>query len=88
VEEHGAGRQLVRLRAWPFPSPAVLVMALGLLVLGAGAALDGAWAASGILVAVSAGLLVRVSIDCASALAALYCAVARTAAADARRTDP
>jgi hypothetical protein len=87
VEEHGAGRQLVRLRAWPRASPAVLVLAVVLLLLGAGAALDGAWAASGLLLAVSAALLVRLSNDCAAALAALYCAVARTAAADARRGD-
>lgn len=87
VEEHGAGRQLVRLRAWPRPAPLVLALVLVLLLLGAGAAADGAWAATAVLAGVSAALLLRVSNDCASALAALYCAVARTAAAGARRED-
>ncbi len=87
VEEHGAGRQLVRLRAWPLPSPVVLTMALGLLLLATGAAADGARAAAAVLVVASAALMVRASNDCAAALAALYCAAARTAAADARRPD-
>lgn len=85
VEEHGAGRQLVRLRAWPRVSPPVLAPALGLVLLGAGAAADGAWAAAAVLAAAASALLVRVSNDCAAALAAVYCAAARTAAADARR---
>jgi hypothetical protein len=85
VEEHGAGRQLVRLRAWPRPSTPVLALAAGLLLLGAGAAADEAWAAAAVLAGAAGALLLRVSNDCASALAALYCAAARTAAAGARR---
>jgi GT2 family glycosyltransferase len=87
VEEHGAGRQLVRLRAWPRPAPAVLALTLVLLLLGAGAAADGAWSAAAVLAGASVALLVRVSNDCAAALAALYCGVARTAAAGARRGE-
>ncbi|MBV9774606.1 MAG: glycosyltransferase [Gemmatimonadetes bacterium] len=85
VEEHGGGRQLVRLRAWPRPASIVLWLALGLLVLGTGAAADGAWAAAAVLTLAAGALLLRVSNDCASALAALYCAAARTAADERRR---
>lgn len=84
VEEHGAGRQLVRLRAWPLPSPLVLALALGLLLLGAAAAVDGAWTAAAVLALAAGAILLRVSNDCAAALAALYCAAARTGA---RRAD-
>jgi glycosyltransferase involved in cell wall biosynthesis len=85
VEEHGAGRQLVRLRAWPRPSGVALALAFGLLLLAAGAAADAAWAATAILGVAAMGLLLRISNDCAAALAALYCATARTSAADGRR---
>jgi GT2 family glycosyltransferase len=44
VEEHGAGRQLTRLRAWSRPARPVPVVAGGLLALAVGAVLDGATA--------------------------------------------
>ncbi|MDH3602477.1 MAG: hypothetical protein OEU26_22915, partial [Candidatus Tectomicrobia bacterium] len=49
IEEHGAGRQLLRLKSWPhIPIPT----AVGILLLGGlamAAASQGAWLASGVL---------------------------------------
>jgi GT2 family glycosyltransferase len=75
VEEHGAGRQMVRWRLWPRPStPAVLAaVLLGLVALGA--ALDRAWLATALLGAAAGVLAWRVAVDCGSALAAMERAV-------------
>ena len=71
VEEHGGGRQLVRLRAWPTCSPAALVLSLGLGALCAGAATQGAWAASLVLGASALLSFARTSLECARAMGTL-----------------
>jgi GT2 family glycosyltransferase len=60
VEEHGAGRQLVRLHAWPRPARAAVLLVLGLLALAMAAASDHAWFAASALavVAMAVGLFI------------------------------
>ncbi len=71
VEEHGAGRQLLRLRSWPTFSSLAFPFSLLLVLLAAAAAADGAWAA-GIPLAGLAGLLLgRMLVESASAVAVL-----------------
>ncbi|HEV2751899.1 MAG TPA: glycosyltransferase [Gemmatimonadales bacterium] len=49
VEEHGGGRQLVRLRCWPDVPVRGPVLSLALAALAVGAAHDHAWAAAAVL---------------------------------------
>lgn len=67
IEEHGAGRQLLRPRTWPSPSRLALGLAGVLAVLATMAHRDGAWMA-GILPLLGAGaglLLVHTSVAAA-----------------------
>jgi len=69
TEEHGAGRQLTRVRAWPRSSPGASIAA-GLLALLAGAAaVGGAVGVAGVLAAVVLALTLMVLRDCAAAIA-------------------
>jgi hypothetical protein len=79
VEEHGAGRQLVRFRLWPnfwFPG---LVVAVLLSALSLGAALDGVWVACAILGAAAVVLSGLVIQDCATAASILLNALDKQA---------
>ncbi len=78
VEEHGAGRQLVRFRSWPRCSPGGLALTLLLSALSVGAALDQAWVASVILVAPAALLAVSMVHECATATGAFLRALRAT----------
>jgi GT2 family glycosyltransferase len=49
VEEHGAGRQMIRLRSWPRFSWTGPTLISCLAALSAVAAIDGAWSSSGVL---------------------------------------
>ena len=71
VEEHGAGKQFVRLHAWPRCSPVGLAVTLLFTLLSAGAALDRAWLASLILGAIALLLGLRTLQECGAAMAAL-----------------
>ena len=64
IEEHGSGRQLVRLRAWPRGRPGWLAFGVGLALLAAGAAATGAVVAAALLAAAALGVIVRVALDC------------------------
>ncbi len=71
IEEHGQGRQLVRIKAWPRWAPAGFVLAAvsgGLLT---GAAVTGAWGAAVALGLTTFALLIRPLRDCAAAMAAV-----------------
>ena len=68
IEEHGAGKQLVRFRSWPVWSLGGLLLLLLFALLSTGAALDGAWVASLILGAVALLLALRMLEECANAL--------------------
>jgi glycosyltransferase involved in cell wall biosynthesis len=67
VEEHGAGRQLARLRAWPRCAGMTASVAAGLAVLGGLAYLNGAAVAAGILEATALLIAGQVGVDVALA---------------------
>lgn len=71
VEEHGAGRQLVRARARPIVSRTWLGSAGVLGALAVAAGLDAAWLASGLLAGAALVPVARIAADCGSALAAV-----------------
>jgi hypothetical protein len=75
VEEHGAGRQLVRIRSWPRCSRIGAGVALAFAALAAGAALDGAWAAAAIMGVVALSIVVSTLQDCATAAGVLRLAL-------------
>jgi hypothetical protein len=75
IEEHGAGRQLVRLRAWPCGGAGWLGLGIGLALLAAAAATEGAAVAAALLAGTALAVTGRVALDCASALAVVRNAV-------------
>jgi glycosyltransferase involved in cell wall biosynthesis len=78
VEEHGAGRQLLRYRFWPRPPVMGLALALVLAVLAVAAGLDGAWAACALLGVGALAVLLRIVQECASGGASLMAALRNT----------
>ena len=79
LEEHGAGRQLVRFQLWPRPSGLVLVL-IGLFSgLALAATYDGAWLAASVLGLVGGGLALRACLDCAVATGSWLTALHRGA---------
>jgi hypothetical protein len=70
IEEHGAGKQLVRFRAWPrYPIAGVgAILLLG--ALSVGAAFDQAWFATALLGTGAAVLVLRQLRECAVATTA------------------
>jgi GT2 family glycosyltransferase len=75
IEEHGAGRQLLRVRSWPRLSTLGLLLATLLGVLAVAAAGDGAWAAAITLTVLQLLLASRMLVESASAVAVLGAAV-------------
>jgi O-antigen biosynthesis protein len=71
IEEHGAGRQLIRLRSWPRWSPAGVVVILLFAFLSTAAALDQSWFACVILGAITVLLALRTLQEHAMAMAAI-----------------
>jgi hypothetical protein len=75
VEEHGAGRQLMRFRAWPrWPAWAALLVA-GLGALATMAALDGAYLVAAIIDVLAALVLLRLVADAALAMGLILQAI-------------
>jgi len=83
IEEHGAGRQLVRFRSLPRCSSGGVALALVFATLSTGAAFDRAWAACTILGAAAVLLALRTLQDCASATAVILRALHATKRAGA-----
>lgn len=69
VEEHGGGRQLIRIHSWPRVRPTPLAVICLFSVLAALAAADGAWIVAGVLAVTAAGGVLYVFADCAVATA-------------------
>jgi hypothetical protein len=69
VEEHGGGRQLVRVRVWPRFSIDGLFVGIVVGGLSLAAGLDGAWAASAVLAVLAALVLVTGVLHCGFAIA-------------------
>jgi GT2 family glycosyltransferase len=68
IEEHGAGRQLVRFRTWPRCSVQGLLLTLLSVALTIGAALDHVWTSAVILGIVAILLATRTFQECAAAM--------------------
>jgi hypothetical protein len=77
IEEHGAGRQLIRVRSWPHVPRAALLIGLLAPAVAIVAVLNGADAVSIVLGALAAGLLLRLAYECATATAAIAHALRR-----------
>jgi GT2 family glycosyltransferase len=80
AEEHGAGKQLVRLRARPIESTGLLVVLLALLLFSLAAAWARAWVPTTSFAATGLVLFLRMFQDCATATAATIRAVKRMGA--------
>jgi hypothetical protein len=87
VEEHGAGRQLLRLRCRPTYSLGAVGLTLVLAVLTVGAVLGGAAPAAIVLGAMTLALGARILVEASSALALSVQALAEPSASDAARDD-
>jgi GT2 family glycosyltransferase len=81
VEEHGAGKELIRVRSWPRCSSGGVILLLLSIVLGTEAALDQAWAAAAVLAILALLLALRIGQECAKATAAVLHALRSYAAA-------
>ena len=71
IEEHGAGRQLVRLRTTPRPTFIGRISSVTLAALALGAGADGATVAAGLLGAWAALTALLPARQCAAAMAAV-----------------
>ncbi|MGB8348127.1 MAG: glycosyltransferase [Ktedonobacteraceae bacterium] len=71
VEEHGAGKQLLRFSFWPRCSFTVLALILVFALLSTGAAFARAWTASAILGSMALLLAIRMFEECANAITTL-----------------
>jgi hypothetical protein len=69
VEEHGAGKQLGRVRTWPVVSPGGVALILFFCVLAAIAGSQQAWAACAILGAAGVVAALRMALESAAAMA-------------------
>lgn len=72
VEEHGDGKQMLRLRWWPRVSALASLLAIFLSGLALLAGLDDAWLVSGLLAAAGTGLGAHLLWDCAAATGLSY----------------
>ncbi len=71
IEEHGAGKQMVRLRYWPNIYPVGLILTLAFGILATLAAIDHSWFASILLASISLVIAIRSTGDCGFAMAYL-----------------
>jgi len=75
IEEHGEGRQYVRMRLWPMAPAAAFVVACLFAVLASVAALDLKWTAWALLNVPAIFLVGRTIYECASAMAVIRHAI-------------
>jgi GT2 family glycosyltransferase/membrane protein implicated in regulation of membrane protease activity len=87
VEEHGAGRQLLRFRIYPRLKVAAIVAAATLALLAVVAALDRATAAGAVLATAGVALVARAAVEASHATGQLTCAVALSARREAEAVE-
>jgi glycosyltransferase involved in cell wall biosynthesis len=75
VEEHGSGKQMVRIRVWPRVAVSAVVLCSLFLTLAILAATDAAWLASAILGGVTSLFLYRCIRECGAAIKSVRTAV-------------
>jgi hypothetical protein len=83
LEEHGAGRQLVRFRSWPKCSTRGLLLISLFAILAAGATFDHVWHSAGILGSVAVLLASRMFQECAETMATVLHALRHLGAGEA-----
>jgi glycosyltransferase involved in cell wall biosynthesis len=83
LEEHGAGRQLVRFRSWPKCSTRGLLLISLFAVLAAGAMFDHAWHSAALLSSVALLLVSRMFQECAETMATVLHALMHLGAGEA-----
>ena len=71
VEEHGGGKQFIRIKSWPRCTPAGIIITLLFAALGAAAATAQAWIACGVLNSIAFLFMMRVLVECSSAMATM-----------------
>ncbi|MFZ2446122.1 MAG: glycosyltransferase [Syntrophobacteraceae bacterium] len=71
VEEHGGGKQFIRVKSWPRCTPAGIFITLLFAGLGACAAVSQAWFACGVLNGIAIVFMMRVLIECSSAMSSI-----------------
>lgn len=71
IEEHGAGKQMVRVRIWPIVSVPGLGCTLLFAILAGLASLDHAWVSAMTLGAIALTLIARLSLECSRAISSL-----------------
>jgi GT2 family glycosyltransferase len=82
IEEHGAGRQLVRVRSWPYAPRAAILVGLGAAMLSALAVNSDAPAVTIGVGAVAAAFVLRLIYECAGATATIKHALNQPAGPD------
>jgi glycosyltransferase involved in cell wall biosynthesis len=86
IEEHGAGRQLVRVRSWPHASRVAIAMGVGLAGLAGVALLSGAGAVAAVLGVMALSHGSRLVYECATSAATIKTVLRQPAAMDADST--
>jgi glycosyltransferase involved in cell wall biosynthesis len=71
IEEHGSGKQLVRVRAWPYAPRAGVLLGIALAALAILGWIDDREAAGGLLGLVSFAILARLMYECGNACATI-----------------
>ena len=88
IEEHGSGRQLIRVRSWPHVPRAAVLLGLLAPAVAILAVVSNADAVTVILGALAAGLLLRLLYECGTATAAIAQALRRPLEPAAAEPDP
>jgi GT2 family glycosyltransferase len=88
IEEHGAGRQLVRVRSWPHVSSPPIVAVTAIAALGGLALISGAGAVAAILGLTAASLLARLLYECGAASGTISRALRAPAIAEPLESEP
>jgi GT2 family glycosyltransferase len=84
VEEHGGGKQLIRLRSWPIESSGLLAFLAALLGFSVAAAFGRAWIPSAAFATTGLVLFLRMFQDCATATGAVRRAFSNVGAEEAQ----
>jgi len=71
IEEHGGGKQFIRVKSWPRCTPAGIFITLLFAGLGAAAAAAQAWMACGVLNGIAIAFMIWILIECSSAMATM-----------------
>jgi len=88
IEEHGQGRQFLRIRLWPEAIPTVMILAALFAVLGGVAATDLEWAAWALLNITALVLVGRTLYECASAMSIIRQVIGMEAGAALAKVQP